>query len=276
VGIAERRLRSLVRKQVGTFDEGDSVGFVVTGDGMDSPNKYNKLAFMNFCDFLQTQQTQSERNAAIVPGNHDVNPIGLALNRHNQVFADVITDYPHIIKDDDARVLFLMFNSNTNGRLAEGEIGAAQLFEMGNRLDEIQDLSHYRIIAVLHHHVTPIPAPEWRTEKWYKRILPAGFLEQSLKLRDADSFLEWLKKREVQIVLHGHKHVPFIADVDGIKVVACGSSTGRVAHVDPNKTYMSYNVLKIDDDSITCMQYVEDIPGSGADILTAPLLLESR
>ena len=269
VGIAERRLRSLVRNQVESFDAGDNVGFLVTGDSMDSPSKQNKLSFINFCDFLQSY---SKIKPSVVPGNHDVNAIGLALNNHNQSFADIIADYPTFIKDDEAKVLFLLFNSNTKGHLAEGEIGMAQLSEMGNQLDRITELSRYRIIAVLHHHVIPIPSPEWRTEKWYKRILPQGFLEQTLKLRDADSFVAWLKKRNVQMVLHGHKHVPFINEIDGIKIIACGSSTGRVTHIDKRKTYMSYNVLKIEDASIICTQYIEDIPGGGTDVLTNTIL----
>jgi predicted phosphodiesterase len=269
VGIAERRLRSLVRKQVESFDIGDSVGFVVSGDGMDSPNKENKLSLMNFCDFLQSY---SHVKPSVVPGNHDFNTIGLALNHHNQSFADIIADYPIIIRDDEAKVLFLLFNSNIKGHFAGGEIGTEQLSEMGNQLDETKELDRYRLIAVLHHHVTPIPNPEWRTEKWYKKILPQGFLEQSLKLRDADFFMNWLKKRNVQMVLHGHKHIPFATELDGIKIIACGSSTGRVTHVDKGKTYMSYNVLKIEDDSIVCMQYVEDIPDGGTDVLVEPLL----
>ncbi|GHV17091.1 hypothetical protein FACS18949_13770 [Clostridia bacterium] len=49
IEVAERRLRSLVRKQLESFEADDTVGFIVTGDGMDSPNKRNKIEFTRDC-----------------------------------------------------------------------------------------------------------------------------------------------------------------------------------------------------------------------------------
>lgn len=34
----------------------------------------------------------------------------------------------------------------------------------------------------------------------------------------------------MKLVLPGHKHIPFISEVDGINIISCGSSTGKVIH----------------------------------------------
>ena len=86
----------------------------------------------------------------------------------------------------------------------------------------------------------------------------------SLKLRDADLFFEWLRSRNVRIVLHGHKHIPFFAESGGIVVIGCGSSTGQIVHKEKGKTFISYNVLKISKRSVTCTQFAEEVYGAGA------------
>ena len=83
-------------------------------------------------------------------------------------------------------------------------------------------------------------------------------------LLDADIFMEWLSKRNVKCVLHGHKHIPFINEDNGIKVISCGSSTGQIVHRERGKTYMSYNLVKICRDAIICTQFAEEVFGAGA------------
>ena len=106
-------------------------------------------------------------------------------------------------------------------------------------------------------------AADFYDERWYKKILPKDFLENSLRLIDADLFLEWLKQRNVKLVLHGHKHIPFISKFDGIHIISCGSSTGQVTHKDRRKTYLSYNVLKFTKDTVVCSQFAEELLGAG-------------
>lgn len=261
VPVAERRLRRLIQNKVSTFNSYDRIGFIITGDAVDSPEHSNKIDFMNFSDNIASI---SQSRPITVLGNHDIDDHGLSILSNRRSFVDFLGHFPNIRIDEEAKTIFLLFNSNVSGSLAKGNIGTTQLSEMGNILDNVENLNSYKLVAVLHHHVMPIPEPDWRTQEWYKKLLPKGFLEETLKLQDADTFLEWLKLRNVRTVIHGHKHVPFINEKDGIKIIACGSSTGQVKHVDKDKTYMSYNLLKINDSDITCIQYVEEICGAGA------------
>lgn len=269
-----RRLKSLIDKQVESLIKEHSestVNFIITGDTLDSPNKKNTNDFLNFQDFV-SERSNNANSPIMVLGNHDINSHGLAFGKNNQSLIDSLGQYPKIEIDEDIKVLFLLFNSNVNGSLAEGEIGIDQLSEMGNKLDKIKNLSDYKMVAVLHHHVIEIPKPEWHTERWYKKLVPTNFLEKALRLRDADIFKEWLSKRNVKLVLHGHKHVPFIGKDGEINIVACGSSTGQIENIDPRKTYISYNILKFNKNSVMCTLCAEELLGSGAlDIQTSTL-----
>lgn len=261
IEVKERRLKSLIRTQLATLEPDDKIDFIVTGDAVDSPTKVNNVEYIDFSEFLESK---SGKEPIFVLGNHDVNKMGLAFSRNNQILANAVGEYPKIEIANDINTIFLLFNSNTNGHLAEGEIGREQMSEMGNLLDKIPDISKYKLVAVLHHHVTPIEKPDFYEERWYKKMLPKDFIDNSLRLIDADLFLEWMQQRKIKLVLHGHKHIPFISEVDGIHIISCGSSTGQVTHKDRRKTYLSYNVLKFTKDKVVCSQFAEELLGAGA------------
>lgn len=261
VDIAERRLKSLLKTQLSKTEIEDSISFVVTGDAVDSPKRTTENIYTSFAEYIEERYGKKPIR---VLGNHDVNNMGLAFFHGNQNIANIVGDYPKIRIIEESKIILLLFNSNTNGSLAEGEIGPAQMSEMGNLLDEVDNLEEYILIAVLHHHVLPIPKPNYYNKKWFERIMPNGFMDISLRLIDADLFMEWLHQRNVRVVLHGHKHIPFLAKSDGITVIGCGSSTGQIVHKEKGKTFISYNVIKVDKQAVTCTQFVEEIYGAGA------------
>lgn len=258
---SERRLKTLIDTQLSTLEVDDKIDFIITGDAVNSPSKVNNLKYIDFSEFLESK---SGKKPVFVLGNHDVNKVGLAFNRKNQILANAVGGYPKILINNEIKVIFLLFNSNTNGHFAEGEIGLEQMSEMGNKLDRIPGLSKYKLVAVLHHHVTHIENPNFYDKRWYEKVLSKDFIDSSLRLIDADLFLDWLEQRNVKLILHGHKHVPLISKHNGIHIISCGSSTGQVTHIDRRKTYLSYNVLKFTTDSIVCTQFAEDLPGAGA------------
>lgn len=273
-----RRLKQLVKNQISSVineNNNSTINFLITGDLVDSPKKKNTTDYSNFYDFMSDNST-SAISPVFVLGNHDINNHGIAIGNNNQYLINSVGPYPKVKIDKEIKVIFLLFNSNSKGALAEGEIGVDQLSEMGNQLDKIfmknKDICDYKKVAVLHHHLIKIPNPEWRTEHWYKKLIPSGFLEKTLRLRDAETFKQWLNNRGVKLVLHGHMHVPFIGKEGDINIVACGSSTGQIKNIDPQKTYISYNMLKFEEETVTCTLYAEDLLGSGAiDVQTSTL-----
>ena len=256
----ERRLKTLIKKQLSSIKQNDNVSFVITGDVVDSPNRRNQNKYLSLVDYIKEK---SGNDPIRVYGNHDINNLGLSFAPNNQRIVNLTGDYPNIEVLEDVKVILLLFNSNTYGHLAEGEIGSAQMLEMGNKLDLIEDVDNYNLIAVLHHHLLPIEKPIFYDQQWYERIVPKHILERTLRLRDAREFIKWLHNRNVKIVLHGHKHIPVILEDDNMTIVGCGSSTGKVVHIEEGKTFMSYNLLKIQGNTVTCTQFAEEIYGTG-------------
>lgn len=272
---AEKHLRSLIEFQISQdeMDNGNSIDFIVTGDAVDSPKP---TAEINYAKFARYIKDNYGKKPIRVLGNHDINSHGLAICPMNQRIAHMAGEYPKIEKNEEEKVLLLLFNSNTEGRLAEGKIGEEQMREMENLLSEIEDLKQYTLIAVLHHHLLKVQQPDFYDKKWYEKIVPSDLMEKSLRLLDADAFLEWLCRHNVQIVLHGHKHIPYFNRSNGIAVIGCGSSTGQVVHKDKKKTYISYNILKISEESIMCTQYAEEVFDEGAQNIHTEIIKRYR
>lgn len=267
---AKRRLNHLIDSQLNTLNPNDNIDFIITGDTVDTPNYLFENLYNDFNDYLY--RNYGKKPIRIL-GNHDVNNKGLAFLHINQKMSNIIGDFPRIEILEDVKVLLLLFNSNTNGNLAEGEIGLSQMVEMGNMIDDIPNHHEYLLIAVMHHHLIPIPHPDFYNKKWYEKIIPRDLWEKSLRLRDAKLFEEWLRQRNVKYLLHGHKHIQFTKNYEGIQIIACGSSTGKINHINKNKTYISYNLLKINNNNITCSLFAEEILGGGAiDIHTEVIL----
>lgn len=255
----------LVRKQLKDIGPNNNIDVIITGDMVDSPKESYYIMYKNFSDDIKTMTGKPPIN---ILGNHDVYNHGLALFSNKKAVTQIVSDFlneDRFIIDDEQKVIFLKFNSVTDkALLAEGKIGNLQLAEMGNELDKVNNLHDYTLIALLHHHVTDIPKPDWYDEKWFQKLMPTTVHDETVKLIDSDTFLDWLKLRNVKLVMHGHKHIPYVEREGQVNIVACGSSTGNIAHKEKEKTYISYNVIKIDEETITCMQYAEEIYGSGA------------
>lgn len=257
---AERRLRTIIKTHISKLDSTDNVSFIITGDAVDTPKASTEASFLSFRDYLEDRCGQEPIR---VLGNHDINYHGLALFHNNQRITNIVSGYPKIKIIEEAKIILLLFNSNTKGHLAEGKIGTTQMAEMGNLLDNVENIEDYTLIAVLHHHLFPISKPSFYDQRWYEKFLPNNFVDTSLKLIDSDIFVDWLTRRNVRIVLHGHKHIPFFTISNGIAVIGCGSSTGQIVHKDKNKTLISYDMLKINKKNITYTQFAEEIYGAG-------------
>ena len=257
------RLKELIFKQRRVMPPNADIGYVITGDMLDSPHTLNHEAFNEFVNDITRI---SEIKPLVVLGNHDVNKKGLAVTNYNQNLVTSTQIGSQVIKCDERKLIFLLFNSNTDGALAQGKIGERQMAQVGSELDRILNIQEYTIVAILHHHLFKIEEPEWKAKRWYEKLIPKGFMDWSMELLDAAVFKTWLQRRNVKLVLHGHKHSPLFDDdkIDGVRVLACGSSTGKTPHKMQGMTYLSFNVIGFHGSFITCQQYVEDVWGAGA------------
>ena len=84
---------------------------------------------------------------------------------------------------------------------------------------------------MIHHHILAVP----------------GTGRDVNNLRDAGDFMAILRELEVDLVLSGHRHVPYVWSISGVRVVHSGTvSTLRVRGTMPP----SYNVIELDADQV--------------------------
>lgn len=149
----------------------------------------------------------------VVPGNHDTGTNGLFWSK--KANADFCRTFlfemaPQKIKD----TVFLPFNSTAAAFAACGEISKSEFERMEEYLKPLPKTG--KRIALLHHH--PVV-------RGGKKIDEVG-----MELNNAEEFLSWCKKWEVDLVLHGHRHGDSGAVMkNGIQIYTGGSTgtTGR-------------------------------------------------
>lgn len=273
--VARRRLgrvQTIIRSVVRELNEDGPIVPVITGDLMDSPSEENLGDVRAFMDFLTGLGIEKP---LVVLGNHDVREDGWLGEKFRQ--AVNISTTP-VIWMDNYQVGFACFNSVNGGRMARGWLGEQELAYVGNALDKEQEkASKFTIIGLIHHHPIAVVKPGWYRSSWYERFLGTAF-EKTEVLEDAKLFLEWLKAREVKAVLHGHKHIPRFDKHGEIAVIGCGSTVGKVDTKERGHTFMSLNVLTVDNSQnlIGCRLRAERIPGAGLEAVEShELVLKS-
>jgi Icc protein len=162
-------------------------------------------------------------NVVVTMGNHDARNVGY---RHFEDFFGARESARAIeIPDGRAKVVAL---DSTKPDLDEGEVGR----EHYGWVDaELRGWSEGPRIVVIHHHILAVP----------------GTGRDVNNLRDAGDFMAILRELEVDLVLSGHRHVPYVWSISGVRVVHSGTvSTLRVRGTMPP----SYNVIDLEADEV--------------------------
>lgn len=209
---------------------------VITGDLMDGPSPANRQAFQNFRN--QISQVLGT-NPVVILGNHDQRNIAGSY-RENLREASRI-DWSTVVIDEQLKMIFLCFDSGRDASHARGVVTREQCVEvkteLGTRLRLHPDAKSFQRVALVHHH--PYTFPEKDTGVW-RVFRNLGFNRESLlRMDDSEQFVSWCALNGIELILHGHKHVPYHVldqlEVDpatgrpehfSIRSVGCGSSTG--------------------------------------------------
>lgn len=240
-GVRLSRTQQHIENLVSELVDGTVVP-VVSGDLMHSPSDRNLDAVRLFFQFL--------KNLGVAPplavlGNHDVRKDGWLQRALGRALQVPTTHGLHWY--DDAQVGIACFNSVIEGRLARGSIGERQRIDIANQIDSDSDRRDFAIVSVLHHHPIPVEPPDWLAKPFYERFLGDSF-EKTKVLEDADAFVQFAEAIQMAAVLHGHEHIPRVAETPNahIPVFGCGSSVGKVKTKIANETCLSLNVITLD------------------------------
>ncbi|WP_294294860.1 metallophosphoesterase [uncultured Chryseobacterium sp.] len=260
------RLIEILKKHRRKTDSEIQMIPIISGDLVDSPTSKNVKLY----EYFESQlESLGLTNPITVLGNHDVHIKGFLRSHQkgkntliNLVTRELIT----VI--DELKLLVIRFNSNTDGKWAQGKIGTDQLADIGNQIDRLIGKEDYYKIALLHHHPFQMERPDWMKKTWYEELLGnLNFdIDMSNILLDSTIFIEWLNARNINFLIHGHKHIPKLFNSNGIEIVAGGSSTGNIDHMENQKTFLTYNVINYDMElfrPISSTIVFEDLLGSG-------------
>jgi len=162
-------------------------------------------------------------HVVVTMGNHDARNVGY---RHFEDFfgqRDSVTVLS--VSEGAAKVVAI---DTTKPDLDEGEVGR----EHYGWLDaELRGWTQGPRIVVIHHHILAVP----------------GTGRDVNNLRDAGDVMAILREVGVELVLSGHRHVPYVWSISGVRVVHSGTvSTLRVRGTMPP----SYNVIELDADEV--------------------------
>lgn len=216
--------------------------FLITGDLMNSPNRKNMYEASAFMKLLKNKY---QGDVSFILGNHDVivNGLNIFKRQKSKVIAFLLNESIKILEDD--KIVLIKIDSTVEGNLARGKVGQKQLDDIDEELAQIKNLSNYTLVAMLHHHLFPISRDEFLKQKWREKLIVGRIMDSSKALVDSRQLVEWLRGHQIQYVLHGHKHLPYFINQEGMYVIAAGSSCGSGAR-ESNSRYLSYNVLKYD------------------------------
>ena len=150
----------------------------------------------------------------VIPGNHDSRNVGYV---H---FEDLFGDRNSVLRIDGVTIVAV---DSTEPDLDNGQIGRGRYRWIEEQFADPAELR----IFVLHHHLLPVP----------------GTGRERNIVNDAGDAIETLQRAGVDLVLSGHKHVPYAWRLEDLFVVNAGTvSSSRLR----GNGRPCYNVVEID------------------------------
>jgi len=183
---------------------------IITGDITDCGYLEDYEEAKKFIDLLKSEKK------LIVPGNHDARNAGYLL--FEEFFK---TRYP-VMKIGNLKIVGV---DSSEPDIDDGHIGRSTYNFVRRELKGVP-----LKMVVLHHHLIPVP------NTGRERNIPV----------DAGDFLKLIGELHVNLVLWGHKHVPWFWKLNGTLMVHAGTATTRrtKARIEP-----SFNVINLNETS---------------------------
>jgi 3',5'-cyclic AMP phosphodiesterase CpdA len=181
---------------------------------------------------------QIEAPKVVIPGNHDSRNVGYVhfqrffgerFSRHRWAFE------PERAERIRASGVTVVAVDSSDPDLNEGHIGRERYPWIREQFDEPDDIK----VFAIHHHLVSIP----------------GTGRERNIITDAGDLLAVLTSLDIDVILSGHKHVPFFWGLNGILVANSGTAaTKRVRGLTPP----SWNEITVDASTIKVFLHYHD------------------
>lgn len=183
---------------------------IITGDMTEDGYLHEYERVKQFVDGISARKL-------IVPGNHD------ARNKGYEIFEEFFETRTPFFENDSVTIVGV---DSSEPDIDDGHIGR----ENYDMIKEAFSTEKITILA-LHHHVIPIP----------------GTGRERNILRDAGDVLKLCVEANIDIVLSGHKHMPWTWKLENSHFVTAGTACSSKLK---GRSYPSFNFLRIVDGKI--------------------------
>ena len=180
---------------------------IISGDLTDWGHPFEFEAAKEFVDSLGVEKM------VIVPGNHDARNLGY------EIFEEIFGSRNPYYEDDEVVVLGL---DSAEPDIDDGHIGRESYPIIRERMSKKGKVR----IVTMHHHLAPIPGTG------RERHIPV----------DAGDVLGTCANAGVDLILSGHKHLPWIWSLDDMYLITAGTACTRKLK---GRSFASYNILDI-------------------------------
>jgi len=188
---------------------------------------------------FQFEQAQTElkklkcENLIIFPGNHDYRHTGYLLFR--KYFPNTGSDGPKVYEfkngNNTHQTIILTTIGTARPDRDEGEVGHRQNLWLNNILKKYNNRQKIFKIVAMHHHLISIP------DTGYTKIVG---------ISDAGDVLRTCLKNNVDMVICGHKHRPWLWNLGTMRIAYAGTACSwRYRGVFEN----TYNIIDIKEDN---------------------------
>jgi 3',5'-cyclic AMP phosphodiesterase CpdA len=199
---------NLMERAINEINELEADMVICTGDLTNFGFRQEYAEAKTYLDRIDSE------TLVVIPGNHDSRNVGYV---H---FEELFGDRSSVVHKDGVSVVAV---DSTEPDLDHGQIGRGRYPWI---LEQFSHPADFRIF-VLHHHLLPVP----------------GTGRERNIVYDAGDALEALQEARVNLVLSGHKHVPYAWRLENLFIVNTGTvSTLRLR----GKTRPCYNVIEIE------------------------------
>jgi 3',5'-cyclic-AMP phosphodiesterase len=203
----------LLERSILEINDYEPTAVVVSGDLTDAGYRQE---FEQAAEYVERFRCE---NLMVIPGNHDSRNVGY------MHFERLFGERYSVIEFDEAIMVGV---DSSEPDLNDGRVGREHY---GFIRDCFEAAGDKLKIFVVHHHLIPIP----------------GTGRERNIIFDAGDILELLSALDVDLVLSGHKHVPYSWRIENTFVVNAGTaSTTRLR----GNTRPCYNVIEIENDRV--------------------------
>jgi Icc protein len=200
----------LLERSILEINDADPTAVIVSGD---LTNAGYRQEFEEAARFIEKIHCE---HVMVIPGNHDSRNVGYI--HFERLFGERFS----VMEFDD---IIMVGVDSSEPDLNDGRVGREHYQFIHDAFADAEDKLK---IFVIHHHLIPLP----------------GTGRERNIIYDAGDVLETLVEVDVDLVLSGHKHVPYSWKLEDMFIVNAGTaSTTRLR----GNTRPCYNIIEVDD-----------------------------